>query len=151
MKTSSVWLNMKSHNRKIQTQVYTFDLPMPELETTNNTLSYNLLSCSVAWDNFVFINLFTYLLYIPMTASIPSSPLSPSLLAHLPLLPSPLLLRKGQASHGYQLTSAYQVAVELCAYSSVEPRQGSSVRGKESKGRQQSHRQFLLQLLLVPY
>lgn len=31
-----------------QTQVYPFDLPMPELETTNITLSCNLLSYSVA-------------------------------------------------------------------------------------------------------
>ena len=53
---------------------------------------------------------------------------------------------KGTPPHGCQATLAYQVAAGLGAFSPTETRQGSPVRGKESKGMQQSHGQTLLHL-----
>lgn len=64
-----------------------------------------------------------------------------SLLTFFPsFLLLPFLLRKGEASNGYQPTLAYQVAVGQGASSSIEARQGSSVRGKGPKGRQLNQR-----------
>ena len=45
-----------------------------------------------------------------------------------------ILFRKGEASQGYQLSLAYQVAVGL-GVSSIVARQGSTVMGKGSKGK----------------
>lgn len=78
-----------------------------------------------------------YLLSILTTASSPSSPI-PS--------PSP---QKREASHGYQPDLTCQIIVRLGASSSVEVRQSNPVRGKGSKGRQQSQRQVQLLLLGV--
>lgn len=62
----------------------------------------------------------------------------------------PFLLREGDISLEYQLALAYQVVVGLELYS-VEARQGCPVRGKGSKGRNQSPPQPLLLLLEVSH
>jgi hypothetical protein len=83
-----------------------------------------------------------YVFYIPITASPPSSPSS-----QLPLpshsSPPPFLLREGEAISGH-------TCVGMSSYSRtslIELRQGSPVRRRGSKGRQQIQRQLLLQLL----
>ena len=83
---------------------------------------------------------------LPLLLSVPPSPL-----LFPPIIPLSLSLQRGEAYHGYQLTLAYQVAVGLGTTFPIETRKGSPVRGKESKGRQQSQRQLLFQLLGNPY
>jgi hypothetical protein len=78
----------------------------------------------------IFIH-FTSQMQLPFS---PSPSLSPTLLSTI-LLP---LLRKGEESHGYHPTLAYQVAIKLGVSSSIEVKQGSPVRGNRSKDRQQS-------------
>lgn len=103
-----------------------------------------------AWMNwwisfsFIFIKYFIYLLNILIMVFLP--PLSQSLSPLTsPSVPSLSPQRRGD-SHRYQPALAYQVLAEL-GTSSLEPRQGSSVRGKGSKCRYQKQRQpFLLQL-----
>ena len=53
--------------------------------------------------------------------------------------------------HGYQPSLAHQIVIGLGAFSPTEARQGSLVRGKGSKGKQQSQSQLLLQLLEDPH
>lgn len=90
-----------------------------------------------------FLFTLTYLLYILIPVSPPFSLPSP-FLCHSLFSFSP---QKKGASHRYQAAFAYQVAVGLSVSSPIEPRQGSLVRGKRSKGRQQNQRQPLLLLL----
>jgi hypothetical protein len=78
----------------------------------------------------------------------------PSLLCQSHSLPShhPFSLslqRRAMVSHEYRPTLSYQVVVSLGAAYSVEASQGSSARGKGSKGRVQ--RQPLLLLLEGPH
>jgi hypothetical protein len=93
-----------------------------------------------------FLKLVYFFIYILKSASLypllPVSPFPPH------ICPPPFLLRKGEASHGYQQALEYQVAVGLGTYPPSNARQGSpAARGKEFKGRQQSQRQTLLLLL----
>lgn len=77
-----------------------------------------------------------------------SFPLPPLLHVHFSLssLFSLPPSEKGRPPIGYQSTVAYQVVVGLDTYSPTEPRRGSPVSEKWSKGRQQSQTQSLLQL-----
>lgn len=90
---------------------------------------------------FLLINLF----------NLPLLPIPPSHFTSPPSSPPPPFphtrLRKREASHGYQPALAYQVTVGLGTSFPVVARQGSQVRWKGSKGRYQSQRQPLLQLL----
>ena len=85
----------------------------------------------------MFYYLFTCFTPWSITASssfLPSFLPSSQSLSLLPLvcpsLISPVLLRKGQASHGYQSALGYQVVVGLCAFSCIMARHGSPVRSK---------------------
>ena len=84
-----------------------------------------------------------YSLYIQITA--PPSYTSPL----TPLSPSPL--RVESPLHGYRPALAHQGPVVLSTASFIGAEQGSPARERESKGRQQSQRQFLLQLLEDPH
>ena len=90
---------------------------------------------------------------IPNTASSLSSPPSPSL--SLPLsttFHSPSSsAQKSVASHGYQLTLAYVVAVTLGACSAIEAIWGTLGSEKESKVRQCNQQQPTDPVLRVPY
>lgn len=61
-----------------------------------------------------------------------------------------LLVRKGEASHGYQAALEYQVKVRQGTSFLIKARRGNPVGRKGAKGRQSSQRWPLLQLLLVP-
>ena len=97
----------------------------------------------------VLFSLITLFIYLHPNCNFPSHcsslhpflPVSPS---HLPSLTTPFLPRKGESFCGYKLALAYQFSVRLSASS---PRQGSSERGKGSKGRQESQKETLLVLL----
>lgn len=82
---------------------------------------------------YLFIKLFLYLLI--ETYLTPFSP-SPSLsLSLFPPSTLPLLLRKGETSHGYLPALAHQVAIRLGTSSSIEGKQGTLFRGNKLKGR----------------
>ena len=76
---------------------------------------------------FPFIYSFIHSHYIPLSALLSSQSYPHT--AHSPLPPQ-LLLREGEALHGYQPTLAYQVAAGLGASSLIEARQGSPARGQ---------------------
>ena len=93
------------------------------------------LSLSFAFTILIYF-IVIYLFYIPIAASPLFSPPS--------LTPTPVpLLRKGEASHGYQPALGYQGAVRLDASSSINATRGSSVGGKGSKDRLCSQKQPL--------
>ena len=98
--------------------------------------------------SFLFIHLFTLYLDESFPCLRSSQLLPPS---SSPSMSPPFLLREEKTSHGCKPTLAYQVVIGLGTSSSTEARQGCPIKGKESKGRQQSQRQPLLLLLEVPH
>lgn len=78
--------------------------------------------------------------------------LPPVLLGSLSSLPSPLAppFLLISASPEYKPALSYEVAVGLGTPYPIKPSQGSPVRVKGFKGRQQSQRQSMLQLVGVP-
>jgi hypothetical protein len=105
-------------------------------------------ACCCCFGFFCFLlNSFSYSLYILIVVPLP--PLLPvsSLCAPIPLSP---FQKRSPPQPGYQPILAHQVTAELGASSPTEARQGSAVRRKESKGRQQSQSQPPLQLLGDP-
>uniref|UniRef100_A0A8C6IJN4 Myosin IIIA n=1 Tax=Mus spicilegus TaxID=10103 RepID=A0A8C6IJN4_MUSSI len=79
----------------------------------------------------------------------PLLPLSPSQI--LPPTPLPCLIREGEGTQGYHPTLAHQVLGELSTSSPTEAQPGRPIKGRESKGGQQSQSQSLLQLLGTPH
>ena len=96
-------------------------------------------------DQSVYVNtvFFPHWLTLYPNCSFPSLLSSQSLLTSPPTIPHPYLLRKGEASQGYQLSLAYQVAVRL-GTSSIEAGPHSPIRRQVARGRQQSHWQPML-------
>lgn len=92
-----------------------------------------------------FINRYIHLLSISIEAS--SDSLLP-LASSLPML-LPFLLFEGEKFRGYWPVVAYQLVVGLGESSSTELGQRCPLRGKGSKGRQQSQSQLLSLLLEV--
>lgn len=81
-------------------------------------------------------NLLFYLHCMPIAV-----PSLPPLLSALPCIPSPLLLKEGEAPLGYHTTLGNLISEGLSTSSPTEFQSGSSGRGRESNSRQQSQKQ----------